>query len=235
MVPVTVIPPGGNFEVMVTVTEITGLIFEHNQGSSMNPKRLFLIDGMSHIYRAYYAIRNLSNAKGLPTNAVFGFTSMLRKLIQEQKPEYIGVALDLEGPTVRHEQYQAYKATRKPMPEDLVLQIPYIRKVCEAFRVPVISHAGYEADDVIGTLSLKATQQGLDSIIVTSDKDMLQLVSDHVLVLDTAKDTVAGCPEGRRENGSESRSGRGPAGIMGRCFRQCSGCARNRRKRAPKS
>ncbi len=156
----------------------------------MSPKRLFLIDGMSHIYRAYYAIRNLSNAKGLPTNAVFGFISMLRKLIQEQKPEYIGVALDLEGPTVRHEKYQAYKATRKPMPEDLILQIPYILRVCKAFCVPVISHAGYEADDVIGTLSLKATQQGLDSVIVTSDKDMLQLVSDHVQVLDTAKDTL---------------------------------------------
>ena len=156
----------------------------------MSPKRLFLIDGMSHIYRAYYAIRNLSNAKGLPTNAIFGFISMLRKLIQEQKPEYIGVALDLEGPTVRHEKYQAYKATRKPMPEDLILQIPYILRACKAFCVPVISHAGYEADDVIGTLSLKATQQGLDSVIVTSDKDMLQLVSDHVQVLDTAKDTL---------------------------------------------
>jgi len=77
----------------------------------MSAKRIFLIDGMSHIYRAYYAIRNLSNAKGLPTNAIFGFTSILRKLIQEHKPEYIGVALDLEGPTVRHEKYQAYKRT----------------------------------------------------------------------------------------------------------------------------
>jgi DNA polymerase I len=156
----------------------------------VNPKRLFLIDGMSHIYRAYYAIRNLSNSKGLPTNAVYGFTAMLRKLIQEQKPEYVGVALDLEGPTVRHEKYQDYKATRKPMPPDLVQQIPYILKVCEAFRVPVIGHAGFEADDVIGTLSLKATEQGLQSIIVTSDKDMLQLVSDHVLVLDAMKDNT---------------------------------------------
>ena len=82
----------------------------------MSPKRLFLIDGMSHIYRAYYAVRNLSNTKGLPTNAIYGFTAMLRKLIQEQKPDYIGVALDLEGPTIRHEKYEAYKATRKPMP-----------------------------------------------------------------------------------------------------------------------
>ena len=97
----------------------------------MSPKRLFLIDGMSHIYRAYYAIKNLSNSSGMPTNAVFGFTSMLRKLIQEQNPEFIGVALDLEGPTVRHEQYKEYKATRKPMPPDLIQQIPYILKVCE--------------------------------------------------------------------------------------------------------
>jgi DNA polymerase-1 len=153
-------------------------------------KRLFLIDGMSHIYRAYYAIRNLSNTKGLPTNAVYGFTSMLRKLIQEQKPEYVGVALDLEGPTVRHEAYKDYKATRKPMPPDLVQQIPYIRRVCEAFCVPVIDHAGFEADDIIGTLSLKAAAQGLQTIIVTSDKDMLQLVSDDVLVLDAMKDNM---------------------------------------------
>jgi DNA polymerase-1 len=156
----------------------------------MSAKRLFLIDGMSHIYRAYYAIRNLSNDKGLPTNAIFGFTAMLRKLIEEHRPDYIGVALDLEGPTVRHEKYQAYKATRKPMPADLIQQIPYIRRVCDVFRVPVIGLAGYEADDVIGTLSRKATEQGLESIIVTSDKDMLQLVSDHVLVLDTAKDLI---------------------------------------------
>jgi DNA polymerase I len=153
-------------------------------------KRLFLIDGMSHIYRAYYAIRNLSNSKGFPTNAIYGFTAMLRKLIQEQNPEYIGVAWDLEGPTVRHEQYENYKATRKPMPPDLVQQIPFIRRVCEVFCVPVLSHQGYEADDVIGTLSLKATEQGLDSIIVTSDKDMLQLVEDHVFVFDAMKEVL---------------------------------------------
>lgn len=156
----------------------------------MTPKRLFLIDGMSHIYRAYYAIRNLSSTKGMPTNAIYGFTSMLRKLIQEQKPEYIGVALDLEGPTVRHEKYENYKATRKPMPPDLVQQIPYIRRVCEVFCVPVIDYPGFEADDVIGTLAFKATQQGLQSIIVTSDKDMLQLVTDNVLVLDAMKDNL---------------------------------------------
>jgi DNA polymerase-1 len=160
------------------------------EGIPVSRKRLFLIDGMSHIYRAYYAIRDLSNSRGMPTNAVFGFTSMLRKLIQDQAPEYIGVAFDLEGPTVRHEKYEKYKATRKPMPPDLVEQLPYIRKVCEAFHVPVIGYEGYEADDVIGTLSLKAAEQGLETVIVTSDKDMLQLVSDSVCVLDTMKDNL---------------------------------------------
>ena len=156
----------------------------------MSRKRLFLIDGMSHIYRAYYAIRNLSNSSGMPTNAVFGFTSMLRKLIQEQEPEFIGVALDLEGPTVRHDKYKEYKATRKPTPPDLIQQIPYIRKVCDVFRVPVIGYGGYEADDVIGTLSLKAAEQGIETVIVTSDKDMLQLVSKQVCVLDTMKNNL---------------------------------------------
>ncbi len=156
----------------------------------MNSKRLFLVDGMSHIYRAYYAIRNLSNSRGLPTNAIYGFTSMLRKLIQEEKPEYLGVAIDLEGPTVRHEKFEAYKATRKPMPEDLVQQIPYILRVCEVFRVPILSYPGYEADDVIGTLAGQAGGQGLTAVVVTSDKDMLQLVDDQVLVLDPMKDNL---------------------------------------------
>ena len=156
----------------------------------MNRKRLVLIDGMSHIYRAYYAIPRLSNSKGFPTNAILGFTSMLRKLIEEEKPDYIGVAFDLEGPTVRHEKFEAYKATRKPMPEDLVPQLPYIAKVCEVFRVPVISCPGYEADDVLGTLARKAIEAGLTSILVTSDKDMMQLVNDHTFILDPMKDNL---------------------------------------------
>lgn len=156
----------------------------------MISKRLFLIDGMSHIYRAYYAIRNLSNSKGFPTNALYGFTAMLRKLIEAQKPDYLGVAMDLEGPTVRHEKFEAYKATRKPMPEDLAQQIPYIQRICDAFRIPLLAYPGYEADDVIGTLSKKAYEQGLVTMVVTSDKDMLQLVSDRIWVLDTMKDNL---------------------------------------------
>src|SRR6266542_2040346 len=145
---------------------------------------------MSDIYRAYHALPNLGNSKGMPTGAIFGFTSMMRKLIQDKKPDYIGVAFDLEGPTVRHEKYEEYKATRKPMPEDLVQQVPYIRRVCEAFRVPVIGYPGYEADDVIGTLAKKAAEKGLDVIIVTIDKDILQLVSDHIKVLDPRKENL---------------------------------------------
>jgi len=161
-----------------------------DEGTQMNNKRLFLIDGMSHIYRAYYAVRSLTNAQGLPTGAVFGFTSMLRKLIETQRPDYIGVAMDLEGKVARREKYAEYKATRKPMPEDLIPQIPYIRRVCAAFRIPVIDLAGHEADDVIGTLSKKAGAANLQTVIVTSDKDMLQLVADDVIVLDTMKDNL---------------------------------------------
>src|SRR5687767_925165 len=101
---------------------------------------------MSHIYRAYYAIRNLKTSRGLATGSIYGFTTMLRKLIYEENPDYLAVAFDLEGPRVRQEKFEAYKATRKPMPEDLVQQLPYIRRVCEAFRVPVIGFEGYEAD-----------------------------------------------------------------------------------------
>jgi len=156
----------------------------------MNKKRLFLIDGMSHIYRAYYAVRGLSNAQGLPTGAVYGFTSMLRKLIETQKPDYIGVAMDLRGTVARREKYAEYKATRKPMPEDLIPQIPCIRRLCAAFHIPVIDVEGHEADDVIGTLSKKAGERNLQTVIVTSDKDLLQLVAADVAVLDTMKDNL---------------------------------------------
>ena len=146
---------------------------------------LYLVDGMSHIYRAYHAIQGLSNKEGLPTNAVFGFTNMLRKLIADEKPDYLGVAIDVAGPTVRHEQYEDYKATRRPMPDDLNQQIPYILQVCEVLNVPVVSYERYEADDVIGTLAHQARERDLEVVIVTIDKDMFQLVGDHVTVLDT--------------------------------------------------
>ena len=144
---------------------------------------------MSHIYRAFHAIPALTNAEGLPTNAVYGFVNMLRKLIKEEEPDYLGVAIDLFGPTVRHQQYKEYKATRPAMPEDLVKQLPLILRVCEVLRIPVRSHEQYEADDVIGTLARKAVKEGLEVVIVTIDKDMFQLVNDHVAVLDTRSST----------------------------------------------
>jgi DNA polymerase I len=140
---------------------------------------------MSHIYRAYHAIQGLTNREGLSTNAVFGFTTMLRKLIAEERPEFIGVAIDPPGPTIRHEQFEEYKATRAPMPEDLKEQIPLILEVCRAFRIPILTFENYEADDVIGTLADKAASHGLDVVIVTIDKDLFQLVNDRIQVLDT--------------------------------------------------
>ncbi|HWN99242.1 MAG TPA: DNA polymerase I [Blastocatellia bacterium] len=150
-------------------------------------KRLFLVDGMSQIYRAFYALPSLSNSKGLPTNAIYGFTMMLRKLINEYKPDYLGVALDSSGPTFRHESFEAYKATRQTMPDDLSPQLPYITRVCEALRIPTTIEPRYEADDIIGTLAKKAEHAGVDVVIVTNDKDMSQLVTDHVTLLRTER------------------------------------------------
>src|SRR5262249_19057427 len=150
-------------------------------------KRLFLVDGMSQIYRAYYALPALSNSKGLPTNAVYGFIMMLRKLITSEKPDYLGVALDSSEPTFRHEAYEQYKATRQPMPDDLSLQLPYIQRTLKALRVPITRHPKYEADDIIGTFAREAEQSGLDVLIVTNDKDLSQLVNDHVKILRTER------------------------------------------------
>jgi DNA polymerase-1 len=150
-------------------------------------KRLFLVDGMSQIYRAYYALPSLSNSRGLPTNAVYGFTMMLRKLITSEKPDYLGVAFDGPERTFRHDAYEAYKATRTKMPDDLTLQLPYIQRLCEALRVPVTREPGYEADDIIGTLAAQAERAGLDVVIVTNDKDMNQLVTDRVKILRTER------------------------------------------------
>ena len=148
-----------------------------------NKKRLFLIDGMSNIFRTYYAIRGLSNSKGLPTNAVYGFTMTLRKMIAEHKPDYLGVVLDSKEKTFRHERFETYKSNRPDMPEDLAVQLPYIDRVCEALRVPVVKLPRYEADDILGTLARQASLEGLQTVIVTNDKDLSQLVHDPDVVV----------------------------------------------------
>ncbi len=149
-----------------------------------NKKRLFLVDGMSNVFRSYYAIRGLSNSKGLPTNSTYGFTVTLRKLIKDHRPDYLGVVLDSKEKTFRQEQFADYKAHRPEMPEDLVAQLPYIIRVCDALRVPVVRIPRYEADDIMGTLARQATDAGLQTVIVTNDKDLSQLVRDpEVIVL----------------------------------------------------
>ncbi|MDX2042808.1 MAG: DNA polymerase I [Acidobacteriota bacterium] len=148
-----------------------------------NKKRLFLIDGMSNIFRSYYAIRGLSNSKGLATNAVYGFTMTLRKMIAEHKPDYLGVVLDSKEKTFRQERFEAYKSNRPEMPEDLAQQLPYIDRVCAALRVPVVKMPKYEADDILGTLAKQASAEGLQTVIVTNDKDLAQLVHDPDVVM----------------------------------------------------
>jgi DNA polymerase I len=153
--------------------------------------RLFLIDGYSNIFRAFYAIRNLSNSKGEPTNAIYGFVTMLRKLLREEQPELIGVALET-GKTFRSERFEAYKANRAPMPEDLASQMPWIRRVLEAFRIPILELAGYEADDVLGTLSCRAADAGYHVVLVSADKDLMQLVEPRVSLYHTGRSKLYG-------------------------------------------
>ena len=150
---------------------------------------LLIIDGMSQAYRAYFAIKGLSTTQGLPTNAVYGFAIMLKRVLQKYPPEYIAVALDSSAPTLRHAEYVPYKATRKKMPPDLAQQIPYIRQFCEAMRIPVFAIPGYEADDIIATVTTRAVEAGLHPLVVTLDKDLYQLV-DTTLVLNTSKDDL---------------------------------------------
>lgn len=153
-----------------------------------NDKTLYLIDGSAYIYRAYHAIRSLTNSKGLPTNAAFGFTRMLIKLIEDRSPEYVVMFFDAKGPTFRHELYRDYKANRPPMPEDLSIQIPYIKEITHGFNMPVIEMQGFEADDLIGTFRYQAEQDGFFVVMVTGDKDFVQLVTDNAVIWDPMKE-----------------------------------------------
>ncbi|MDO9124932.1 MAG: DNA polymerase I, partial [Deltaproteobacteria bacterium] len=143
--------------------------------------RLFLIDGSSYIYRAFYAIRHLSNSKGFPTNAIYGFTQMLLKVLKDHRPDYLAVVFDSKAPTLRSETYREYKANRPAMPEGLIPQIPYIKRIVEGYRIATLEMDGYEADDIIGTVA-KGLESELDVVIITGDKDLLQLVSDQIQV-----------------------------------------------------
>ncbi|HXL80365.1 MAG TPA: hypothetical protein VN951_05755, partial [Pyrinomonadaceae bacterium] len=146
-------------------------------------ERVYLIDSMSHIFRAFFApmanrAAPLANSKGQVTQAVYIFTNMLRKLLTDEKPNYIAAIFESGEKTFRHETFADYKANRLAMPEDLASQLPYIIRLCEAFNIPVINAPGFEADDVIGTLAAKVADQGMQAVIVSNDKDMCQLVRD---------------------------------------------------------
>src|SRR5882762_5251469 len=176
--------------------------------------RIFLIDTMSFIFRAYHAMarqRPMSTRTGIPTAATYVFVNMLRKLRDDLSPEYLAAVFDVAAPTFRDQQaeaitsvrkfdiktqtfqeikYGGYKANRKQMPEDLAQQVPYIRRALEAYRIPILQSEGYEADDVIGTLARKAAAESYSVYVVSSDKDMLQLVNDKVCVLNPPKDNL---------------------------------------------
>ncbi|MFH1153986.1 MAG: DNA polymerase I [Pseudomonadota bacterium] len=153
-------------------------------------KTIYLIDGSAYLYRAFHAIRSLSTSTGIPTNATYGFTRILLKLIRERSPEYAAVFFDVKGPTFRHELYEAYKATRPPMPEDLVVQIPHIKAIVRALNIPVVEKQGFEADDLIGTYARLAREAGYASVLVTGDKDFMQLVNERTIIWDPMKDEI---------------------------------------------
>ncbi|MGA2586763.1 MAG: DNA polymerase I [Candidatus Aminicenantales bacterium] len=154
----------------------------------MGEKRLFLIDGNSLLYRSYYAIPKLSTSGGFPTNAIYGFIATLRKIMDKEKPEYLGIVFDAPGPKFRHDVYKDYKAHRKPMPDDLVMQIPKLKEVIGALRIPVFVYDKVEADDVLGSLARRAAAGKFRTVIVSTDKDLLQLVDEYVAVYNPSKD-----------------------------------------------
>jgi len=157
---------------------------------SLSAKKLYLVDGTSFCYRAYYAIRSLSNSKGEATNAIYGFITMLGKLLTEGKPEYAAICFDRPEPTFRHGDYAEYKANRKPAPDDLVSQLEPIKEFCRAFHWAFFEKPGYEADDLLGTLARRGAEENMEVVIVTSDKDFLQLVTEKVKVLNPGKDNL---------------------------------------------
>ena len=147
-------------------------------------KKLFLLDAYALIFRSYYAfIRNPRiTSKGLNTSAIFGFLLTLEEVLQKQKPTHIAVVFDVPGPTFRHKMYEEYKANRDETPEDIKTAVPYIKRLIEAYKIPVIDYPGFEADDVIGSLAKKASASGFTTYMMTPDKDFAQLVSENIFM-----------------------------------------------------
>jgi DNA polymerase I len=161
---------------------------------SLSPKKLFLVDAMAHVYRAFFAPmpQRLTGPGGVPTNVPFLFGNILRRMIKDYQPEYIGIVFDPPGATFRDKLFEKYKAQRQPMPDEMSVQLPFVRRLCEALRLPILEVHGYEADDVIGTMALKAAQQNLDVLIISNDKDMMQLVGKNVRTVKTGSGGLKG-------------------------------------------
>lgn len=155
-----------------------------------NQEKVYLVDGNAYIHRAYHAISPLSNSRGMPTHAIFGFTNILLRVIREKNPAYMAMAFDLKGPTFRHQIYADYKANRPSMPDDLACQIPYIRKISQAFNILILERQGFEADDLIASAARLLAANGHSIVIVSGDKDLLQLVDDHIMLWDPMSDKV---------------------------------------------
>lgn len=145
-------------------------------------EKIVLIDGHSILNRAYYGVPDLTNSDGLHTNAVYGFLNIMFKILDEEKPDYFAVAFDLKAPTFRHKMYEQYKGTRKPMQEELRQQVPVIKEMLEAMQVPLMMLEGYEADDLLGTVAKKAEADGVEAVVVSGDRDLLQLATDHIMI-----------------------------------------------------
>lgn len=144
--------------------------------------KIVLIDGHSILNRAFYGVPDLTNAKGLHTNAVYGFLNILFKILEEEKPDYLTVAFDVKAPTFRHELYKEYKGTRKPMPEELREQVPVMKEVLQAMGVLIMEKAGLEADDILGTIAKRSEKEGMEVSLVSGDRDLLQIASEHIKI-----------------------------------------------------
>ena len=177
--------------------------------------RLFLIDGSAYIFRAFFAIPPLSNAAGLPTNAIFGFTNILLKLLKQHRPEYVVVALDAGRETFRKQISADYKSNRPEAPAELIPQFPYFRKVLDVLDVPLLELPGYEADDIIATLCDRMADKGCEVVVVSSDKDLMQLVTDGIRLLDSAKDRWIGAAEVHEKFGVKPEQVIEVMGLMG--------------------
>ena len=167
----------------------------------MSEEKLLLVDGSSYLYRAYHALPDLTSPSGQPTGAIYGVLTMLQKLIKEEQPDYLAVIFDRPEKPFRHQLFPEYKANRQTTPEDLISQIEPLHKAIKNLGLPLIAQAGVEADDIIGTLAIAAEKKQISVLIATGDKDMAQLVSDNICMIDSMKEARLGPSEVKEKFG----------------------------------